>query len=266
MTEDNVSSGGLSGMIPDFFHDVIAYFVPGYTIITLLILNVFIVSGKFPFVPTDVGAVGFIFVSVIAYVIGRILEQLGYWSIHNKQFPFFGKKNKLITPKWSILFDEGDKKYTKKFKDNLETKLGKWLKKQGGKDLIEACKTNQKDDYFNLIQFYLRERFPQIALYEKKQNATIVLTRSLTVGFFLNIFMYLIALCILAPNHSFEINMVALTLTWVFTNGIFSIVFYHRFHLDKRYHAMYIFEAFIATRKLLKKSENEDDSKESTDK
>ncbi len=258
MAENNANSGGLSGVIPDFFHDVIAYFVPGFTIITLLIVNVFIVSGKLPFTPADTGIVAFIFVTVAAYVIGRVLEQVGYMSIHNKKFPFFGESNKLVTPKWSILFDEEDQKYTKKFKENLEKKLGEWLKEQGGKDLIKACKKGKKDDYFNLIQFYLRERFPQIALYEKKQNATIVLTRSLAVGFFLNISMYLITLCVLVPSHSFEFSTIAFI--WVIANCVFSFVFYKRFRLDKSYHAMYIFEAFIATKMLLKKTPQKENS------
>ncbi len=258
MAENNANSGGLSGVIPDFFHDVIAYFVPGFTIITLLFVNVFIVSGNLPFTPADTGVVAFIFVTVAAYVIGRVLEQVGYMSIHNKKFPFFGESNKLVTPKWSILFCKDDQKYTNKFKENLEKKLGEWLNKQGGEDLIKACKEGEKDDYFNLIQFYLRERFPQIALYEKKQNATIVLTRSLAVGFFLNTLMYLITFCVLVPNHSLEFSLIALI--WIVTNFVFSFVFYTRFRLDKRYHAMYIFEAFIATKNLLNKTPPKENS------
>jgi len=116
MAEDNGHSGSLSGIIPDFFHDVIAYFVPGFTIITLLIVNLFIVSGKLPFTLVDIGIVVFIFASVIAYVIGRVLEQAGYMSIHHKKPPFIGKDNKFFIPKWSLLFDEKNEEYTKSFK------------------------------------------------------------------------------------------------------------------------------------------------------
>ncbi|HWR73493.1 MAG TPA: hypothetical protein VN604_10005 [Nitrospirota bacterium] len=39
---------------------------------------------------------------------------------------------------------------------------------------------------------------------------------------------------------------------WLVLNLLFSIILYKRFQQDKVYHAMYIFETFIAMKKLLK--------------
>ena len=173
------------------------------------------------------------------------------------KFPFFGKKSKVITPKWGLLFDKENKSYTKSFKSNLIKKLREWLVRQDGEGLINECQENGKDDYFNIIQFYLRERFPLVALYEKKQNATIVLMRSLAVGFALNIVLYFIVLYMLVPYKNINFSLTAVV--WVFVNVLFSSVFYSRFKQDKKYHAMYIYETFIATKRLLNKRGDDGD-------
>lgn len=153
------------------------------------------------------------------------------------------------------MFDESEKSYTTAFKNNLAKKIEEWLVKQDGKNLIKECKDSKRDDYFNLIQFYLRERFPSVALYEKKQNATIVLTRSLCIGFFFNTAIYFIVLFLMAPlaHTRFSPN----ALVWILVNVLFAIVFYSRFVLDKKYHAMYIYETFIGMKKLLKSQSND---------
>jgi len=250
MLEDETKGNGVTGIIPDFFHDVIAYLIPGFTAICLIFFNASIATDKFVFKAADLSIVELFFLSVIAYVIGRILEQVGYKFIHHRKFPFIGKNCKDIGPKWSLLFDESDESYTATFKNNLSKKIEEWLDKQDGKNLIDECKNSKRDDYFNLIQFYLRERFPSVALYEKKQNATIVLTRSLCIGFFFNIFIYFLVLLLMVPSEQLIFSPNALV--WILVNLLSAIVFFDRFMLDKKYHAMYIYETFISMKKLLK--------------
>ena len=250
MIEEETKGNGITGLIPDFFHDVIAYLIPGYTVIIFLLIDAYVATHKVPMDLANFGVAAFFFVTVVAYIIGRFLEQVGYKCIHHRKFPFFGRDSKVISPKWSLIFDKNDKSYTEAFKSNVAKKIEKWLDKQDGKKLIEECNKKEKDDYFNIIQFYLRERFPLVALYEKKQNATIVLTRSLAVGFMLNTFFYFIILYMLVPYNTIEFNLTPLV--WIIVNVLFSIVFYSRFKLDKKYHAMYIYETFIAMKKLLK--------------
>lgn len=247
---EETKGNGVTGLIPDFFHDVIAYLIPGYTVICLLVINVYISTHEFPVKIESLGITAFFFSSVLAYVIGRVLEQFGYKFIHHKKFPFFGDSRIVTSPKWGLLFDDENHLYTQSFKNNVSHKIQKWLEKQDGEALIEECKENKKDDYFNLIQFYLRERFPLVALYEKKQNANIVLTRSLACAFFLNIACYFIYLFLAVPHT--EIVFSPKATAWVIINLVFSMILYSRFKQDKTYHAMYIFETFIAMKKLLK--------------
>lgn len=263
MIEDETKGNGITGLIPDFFHDVIAYLTPGYTLIFLAFINVYVATRELPFKINDVGLGAFFILTVLAYVVGRFLEQVGYICIHHRKFPFFGKNNKTITPKWGLVFDENDKSYTTSFKTNIAKKVEKWLVKQDGKALMEECKNNKKDDYFNIIQFYLRERFPLVALYEKKQNATIVLTRSLAVVFFLNIILYFFTLYLMVPADAIKFNIA--TSAWIVMNVLFSIVLYSRFQQDKKYHAMYIYETFIAMKKLLRKNTDNNTTTEQKD-
>jgi len=239
------------GIIPDFFFDIIAFIIPGYTILFLIIANFYIMGHPlFEKYDNNINLLSISVTLLIAYVLGRLFEHLGYLTVHDKYFPFFGKakKNK---PKWDIVFDEKQPYYSSHFQKNLRIKIEAWLKNQDGKDIMKECKVTKKDDYFNLIQFYLRERFPNIALYEKKQNATIVLTRSLFLIFSINIVLYFIFLfgSVDSSNIEFTLN----GFLWIVFHLISASVFYKRYHQDKIYHAMYIFEAFIATKKLLKK-------------
>jgi hypothetical protein len=263
MIEEETKGNGITGLIPDFFHDVIAYLTPGYTFIFLAFINVYVATRELPFKINDVGLGAFFIVTVLAYVVGRFLEQVGYICIHHRKFPFFGKTNRVITPKWGLVFDENDNSYTKAFKTNIAKKVEEWLVKQNGKALMEECKNNKKDDYFNIIQFYLRERFPLVALYEKKQNATIVLTRSLAVGFFLNIILYFFTLHLLVPIDAIKLNIAPAA--WIVMNILFSVVLYSRFQQDKKYHAMYIYETFIAMKKLLRKNTGNNTAAEQKD-
>lgn len=249
MIEEETKGNGLTGLIPDFFHDVIAYLIPGFTVVCLIFFNVYVATKEVLIKPTDLGVAGFFFIFIIAYVVGRFLEQVGYDLIHHKKFPFFGENCEETGPKWSLLFDDSEKFYTTVFKNNLTKKIEELLDKQDGSNLMKECKDTKRDDYFNLIQFYLRERFPSVALYEKKQNATIVLTRSLCIGFFFNIVIFLLALYFL--GHLEQIKHSHKAILWITLNLIFAIVFYSRFLLDKKYHAMYIYETFISMKKLL---------------
>lgn len=255
MIDNNTEENSITGIIPDFFHDVIAYLVPGYTAIILLFFDIIVIQNQFIISLNDFGLAAFFFSTIIAYVIGRFLEHLGYKTIHHRKFPFFGKSNIVTTPKWSLLFDNEDDHYTKVFKKTVTTKIEEWLEKQNGKELVEESKESEQDDYFNLIQFYLRERFPSIALYEKKQNATIVLTRSLTIIFALNILVYVATIFTL--GFTISKDSILINSFWIVSNIIFSVVLYGRFKQDQKYHAMYIFESFIATKRLLK-SKNSD--------
>jgi len=258
--KDEIKGNGITGLIPDFFHDVIAYLIPGFTVGCLLFFNAYIATKVVPFNVSDFGIATFFFISVLAYVVGRILEHVGYITIHNKKLPLFGKKSSVPGPKWSLVFDEDEKSYTTAFKNNLEKKIEEWLEGQDGKAVMEECKTTKKDDYFNLIQFYLRERFPLVALYEKKQNATIVLTRSLCIGFFSNTFFYFITLFLMVPYE--QIKYSHSVVFWILFNLLFSIVFYSRFVLDKKYHAMYIYETFIGMKKFLKSRKENQEAKD----
>ena len=182
-------------------------------------------------------------------------------TIHRRKFPFFLESTKIPSPKWTLIFDEKDDHYTKSFKNNVAKKIEEWLEKQDGASLLSMCKDRSKDDYFNLIQFYLRERFPSVALYEKKQGATIVLTRSLAIVFASNILIYFLLLPLLRAEVTFDL----LAVYWLILNLLFSYVLYKRFQQDKIYHAMYIFETFIAMKKLLKSKKQNSTAEEDSD-
>ncbi len=233
------------GLIPDFFHDVIAFFVPGFSLLILIWANSLLLLGS-TYVPTNISLGTFFFASIAAYVIGRILGHAGWLLQHRK---FHDLLQETPGPKWSLIFDENDTNYTQVFKKNLITKIENLLKKQKGKELIKECKKKEKDDYFNLIQYYLRERFPSVALFEKKQNANITLMRSLSMAFALNILLYTLQLFLFFESDQIVFSGTALT--WLLICLLCSIVAYKRFRLDQNYHAMYVFESFIATRKLL---------------
>lgn len=252
MAENNELEPNRVGIIPDFFHDIIAYIIPGYTALILFVGSLYIIGLLPPSFIKDPDIKVFSISVLVAYVVGRFFEQLGLMTIHHRKFPFFGKSGKILSPKWSLLFEEDNKTYTDPFKSNVIKKITKWLEKQDGSSLVEKCKEDKKDDYFNLIQFYLRERFPAVALYEKKQNATIVLTRSLAIIFVINILIYHVVLFI--KFQTTEIYFSRVAFCWIMTNLLCSWVFYKRFHQDKTYHAMYIFETFISMKKLLKSS------------
>ncbi|AZQ63090.1 hypothetical protein EI427_12835 [Flammeovirga pectinis] len=252
MSTETVSKG--AGIIPDFFHDIIAYIIPGYTSIIVILVNYSIITrtGLNFFKDLNFSSLSVLF--IIAYVIGRFLEQFGKETIHNKKLPYFHGMN---SPKYSLVLDDDDKTYSTVFKDKLKTKISEWSTKSLGENFIDQCKSENKDDYFNLIQFYLRERFPAVALYEKKQNANIVLSRSLSILFILNFVIHLI--CVLALTNFKNIEFSTIGCIWIVTSILLGIFFFLRFRQNQKYHAMYIFENFLATKKLLKKSDTDDD-------
>jgi len=242
MTEKTFSKG--AGIIPDFFHDILAYIIPGYSAIILVVMNNSIINGQgFDyFKEIDFLTISIMF--LVAYVIGRFFEQLGKIIIHSK------KNN----PKWSLIFDEKSTDYTQEFKESVNEKIKSWLINTFDEKFLEECIKDKKDDYFNIIQFYLRERFPAVALYEKKQNANIVLTRSLSLIFVMNIIIYFIMMFITTECENINFSWTATS--WILVNLLFSYVFYLRFKQDRKYHAMYIFENFMALKKLLKSKRN----------
>jgi len=256
MANDNESGSNKVGIIPDFFHDIIAYIIPGYTALVLFVCNLYII-GLLKISSIKNVDIGAFFLSLLAaYVIGRFFDQLGLMTIHRRKLSF-GKKFPFVSmpeissPKWALIFDQKDDHYTEPFKNNVTKKIEKWLEKQDGASLLSTCKEKGKDDYFNLIQFYLRERFPSVALYEKKQNATIALTRSLAIVFVGNILIYFVSLL----HATLQENNIIFSLPaacWLFVNLLFASIFYMRFRQDRVYHAMYIFETFIALKKLLR--------------
>ena len=68
--------------------------------------------------------------------------------------------------------------------------------------------------------------------------------------FFLNALIYFFMAATLANSQDMTTHKI--DATWVLLNVIVSFVFYQRFKQDKIYHAMYIFETFVAMKKLLK--------------
>jgi hypothetical protein len=256
MADNNFSKG--VGVVPDFFHDILAYIIPGYTVLILTAVNLHFILG-FEFnvlLSIDFGTISLLF--IIAYVIGRIFEEVGRF-IHHRRPLFLSGKNGPY-PKWELLFGTNDH-YTEEFQENLKRKIIKTFKKQNMESILKACEDDighKKDDYFNLIQFYLRERFPGVALYEKKQNATIILTRSLAMIFMLNVLSYIFLLLVFEKFDALEFDSVICA--WMVFCILSSIAMYKRFRLDQRYHAMYIFESFIAVRPLLKKRKKDTDN------
>ncbi len=255
MSDINESANKQIGLIPDFFHDIIAFIIPGWVFIVLLAINALILK---IITVSDLSSFDlniYLSVTVFSYVIGRLFEQMGLLSIHYSSPAFLKNKFKFRNnPKWSLLFDDNDQKYTKSFKDNAIKKITAWLENQDGENLMKECREQEKDDYFNVIQFYLRERFPAVALYEKKQNATIILSRSLSLIFLCNVFVYGLMSVLKCPTSSLSISIGSVAFWWVLAQMFSALIFYSRFIKDKYYHAMYRIEAFIATKKLLKSS------------
>lgn len=253
MSDINESANKQIGLIPDFFHDIIAFIIPGWMFIILILINALILKiitiSDFSTIDLNI----YLSVIVVSYVLGRLFEQLGLLSIHYSSPVILKNKLKFgVNPKWSLLFDDEDDKYTKTFKNNAVKKITEWLKNQDGEELIKECIKTKRDDYFNIIQFYLRERFPAVALYEKKQNATIILSRSLSLIFMCNTFIYGLMSILYYPLSNLTISVSSIAFWWVITLILSALIFYTRFIKDKYYHAMYIIEAFIATKKLLK--------------
>lgn len=91
------------GLIPDFFHDVIAFFIPGYFLLILVWVNNLLILEN-PDMPIEISIGTFFFISIAAYVIGRILGQLGFLLLHHREFPNLFKT--IPGPKWALLFDE----------------------------------------------------------------------------------------------------------------------------------------------------------------
>lgn len=255
MSDINESANKQIGLIPDFFHDIIAFIIPGWVFIVLIAIDALILKIITVKELTSIDLNIYLSVVVSSYVIGRFFEQMGILTIHYSAPKLLKKWFKYESnPKWSLLFDDNEEKYTKSFKDNAIKKISQWLKKQDGEELIKQCKESKKDDYFNIIQFYLRERFPAVALYEKKQNATIILSRSLALIFLSNALVYNLIAVLYYPVSSLSINIHSVAFWWVIAQIFSAVIFYSRFVKDKYYHAMYIIEAFIATKKLLKTS------------
>lgn len=253
MSDINESANKQIGLIPDFFHDIIAFIIPGWVFIILIVINALILNVITVSNLNNIDLNIYLSVIVASYVLGRLFEQMGLLSIHYSAPVFLQNKFKFgVNPKWSLLFDDKENKYTKSFKTNAVKKITEWLKNQDGENLIKECKETKKDDYFNIIQFYLRERFPAVALYEKKQNATIVLSRSLSLIFIFNTLIYSLMSVIFYPLSELTISLDSIAFWWVSALIVSSFIFYTRFIKDKYYHAMYIIEAFIATKKLLK--------------
>lgn len=249
-----------SGIIPDFFHDIIAYLIPGTIVMALAGLDAALyfsqgkASIKNAVTVFESSYSNFLFFVVIAYVLGRFFEALSYSWIHNS------KLLGITNPKYDLIFKdppEGD--YSKPFRENLLEKIKEHLDKQRGEELIAECKRIDKDDFFNVIQFYLRERWPAVAYYEKKQNAVKVTSRSLTLIFAINAVVSILEYIYwLSPDWGHLQLKAAPQFLWILLQIAMMVVFFKRFKIDKKYHAMYIYEAFIATKKLLnKKDESE---------
>lgn len=252
MSDINESANKQIGLIPDFFHDIIAFIIPGWVFIILILINALILKiiSISDFSEIDLNI--YLSVIVASYVLGRLFEQLGLLTVHYSSPAILKSKFKFgVNPKWSLLFDDDEDKYTETFKKNAVKKITEWLKNQDGEELIKECIKTKKDDYFNIIQFYLRERFPAVALYEKKQNATIILSRSLSLIFICNTVIYSLMSIIFYPLSDLTISLDSIAFWWVLALIASSLIFYTRFIKDKYYHAMYIIEAFIATKKLL---------------
>ncbi|MGO9113409.1 MAG: hypothetical protein ACLP9L_29615 [Thermoguttaceae bacterium] len=246
------------GIIPDFFHDIIAHIVPGYTALLLLACDCYVAGGELRASDewiaqkdfSGLAKVSIVMGSlIVAYVIVRFFEEVGVLLIHNRLLCW--KPECLASPKWSLIFGVKNDRYTQSFKDLLRGKIEKWLAPSNEVRLsvVSDCKERKKDDYFNVIRVYLRERFPSVALYEKKQNALVAMSRSLVVVFIGNVVAY--HLFLLGADRA-NLHVSLLATTWLFGNFVFGMVFWCRYRRDQRYYAEYIFEAFVGTKKMLK--------------
>ena len=61
MIEEETKGSGVTGLIPDFFHDVIAYLIPGYTVIAFLLIDAYVATNKVPMELADFGIAAFFF-------------------------------------------------------------------------------------------------------------------------------------------------------------------------------------------------------------
>ena len=120
--EGNAEVKSLPGIIPDFFHDILAYIIPGSTALILLGCNLYIVGLPIFFETFDKSgwaALGGLSLSgVAAYVIGRFFEQLGILTMNRTWLPCFFCRER-PSPKWSLIFGQEESaksKYTDAFK------------------------------------------------------------------------------------------------------------------------------------------------------
>ncbi len=75
MTKDNEAGPNKVGIIPDFFHDIIAYIIPGYTALILFVCNLYIIGLLEISFIKDFDLKGFSLSLLVAYVIGRFFEE-----------------------------------------------------------------------------------------------------------------------------------------------------------------------------------------------
>ena len=260
--------GAKVGIIPDFFHDIIAHIVPGYTALLLLACDCYVAGGELRASAEWIAQKEFSGLAkasivmgslIVAYVIGRFFEEVGVLLIHNRLLCW--KPECLASPKWSLIFRAKDHRYTPRFKDLVRGKIEKWLgpSNEAWTSVVADCKERKKDDYFNVIKVYLRERFPSVALYEKKQNALVAMSRSLVMIFVGNMVAY--HLFLFGADRT-NLQFSPLATVWLAGNLGFGIVFCLRYRRDQSYYAEYIFEAFVGTKKLRKSEKKPSNGKD----
>lgn len=82
MSDINESANKQIGLIPDFFHDIIAFIIPGWVFMVLLAINALILK---IITISDLSSFDlniYLSVTVFSYVLGRLFEQMGLLSIH----------------------------------------------------------------------------------------------------------------------------------------------------------------------------------------
>ena len=120
--ESIIKSANQTAIIPDFFHDIIAYLIPGFTALILVLFDSFVYGFKFEFPFTKNVYLDFFIFLIASYIIGRFFESLGYSLIHK-----WGGN-----PKYSLLFDTKSDFYTEIFKENIIKKISEHLENQEG--------------------------------------------------------------------------------------------------------------------------------------
>ncbi|HEY3346889.1 MAG TPA: hypothetical protein VGK71_04635 [Nitrospirota bacterium] len=146
MASENEDSyaGKAAGIIPDFFHDIIAYLVPGTIVGVLAYINSIIFTGD-PLSFASFKAEGIPLALIVIYVIGRFFETISMYFHHTDEKFWFPACLRSGNPKKDLLtyVKDGKNKYSEEFQNSIRRSFANYYKQVNGDCIMFACTGKQ---------------------------------------------------------------------------------------------------------------------------